>query len=68
VALVAAQDRLRGESEPVNIVPLADLTPDTMNPMLADTLYLRDRECRDLDRLLVEKTAYSFTLSANRTD
>ena len=55
--LTAAQDRLRADSECVTIVPLGDLTPDTTNQMLADTLHLPDRECRDLDRLLVEKTA-----------
>ncbi|MBL0712138.1 MAG: AAA family ATPase, partial [Desulfosarcina sp.] len=55
--LVASQDRMRAESDQVTVITLGDLALDDTNQLLVDSLQLSVADCRDLNRVLVDKTA-----------
>ncbi|MBD3854052.1 MAG: AAA family ATPase, partial [Acidobacteria bacterium] len=55
--LAISQDRMLADSDRVTVLTLEDLSPDDTNHLLADSLRLGVADCRDLGRVLVEKSA-----------
>ncbi|MFC2055284.1 AAA family ATPase, partial [Chloroflexota bacterium] len=54
--LAVSQERMQAESDRVTVITLGDLPSANTNHLLADTLQLSVPDCRDLDKVLVEKT------------
>jgi len=54
--LAVTKDKMRAESDRVTVINLGDLPPDDTNQLLADSLRLSVADCRDLGRVLMEKS------------
>jgi len=54
--LVVSQDRMLAETHQVTLLKLEDISGDAIDHLLADTLRLAVADCRDLGRVLVEKS------------
>jgi len=55
--LTVSKDKMQAESDRVTVIDLGDLSPDDTNQLLADSLELSVADCRDLGRVLTEKSA-----------
>ncbi|MBE9475484.1 MAG: AAA family ATPase [Chloroflexi bacterium] len=54
--LSISQKEMQAESDRVTVIELEDLPSDDTNHLLADSLQLSVADCRDLDKVLVEKS------------